>query len=166
LIIDSSVSTFDAEQTHVISSFYALWMARAQIRDQPGKDAVARGMLSARRRSKDEEERIEKAGFAFFRGATMPAHVVNGARAAMLVGRYLRQENRSATWGVVRASGGEFVVPDWPLVHAFIPIDPTLALVNHAINQTLDRDAVRLVNKQLRSASRRYFFARDLAASL
>jgi len=164
LIIDGNVSTFDAEQTHVISSFYALWMARAEIRDQPGKDAVLRGVLSARGRSKDEEERLEKAGLAFLRGATMPVHIVNGGRAAILVGRHLRQINPLATWGIVRASRGEFVVLDWPFVHAFIPINPTLALMNHAINQTLDRNAVRAVNKQLRSASRRYFFARDLAA--
>jgi len=167
LIIDGRVLTFDAEQTHDISSFYALWMARAEIRDQPGKDAVARGMMpSARRWSKDEEEGLEKARLAFFRGATMPAHVVNGPRATILVARHLRQTNPTAIWGVIRASGGEFVVPDWPFVHPFIPINPTLALVNHAINQTLDRDAVRIVNKQLRAASRCYFFARDLATSL
>jgi hypothetical protein len=79
------------------------------------------------------------------------------------VGRYLREVNASASWGIVRASGGEFVVPDWPM-HAFIPINPTLALANPAINQALDRDAVGVVNKQLRLASRRYFFARDFAA--
>src|SRR5260221_12360688 len=165
LIIDGHVLTFDAEQTHVISSFYALWMVRAKIRDQPGKDVVLPVIGPGRGRSKDEEERIEKAGFPFLRGTTFPAHVVNGLHAGVLVNRYLRQVNPSASWGVVRASGGEFVVPDWP-AHAFIPINPTLALANHAIaiDQTLDRDAVGVVNKQLRLASRRYFVGRDLAA--
>jgi hypothetical protein len=164
LIIDGRVLNFDAEQRHVISSFYALWMVRAEIRDPPGKDAILHGVLPARGAwSKDEEEGLEKAGLAFVRRTTIPAHVVNGARARVLVGRYLRQVNPSASWGVIRASGGEFVVPDWP-VQAFIPINPTLALANPAINQTLDRDAIGAVNKQLRMASRRYFFARDLAA--
>jgi hypothetical protein len=49
-------------------------------------------------------------------------------------------------------------------VHAFVPITPTIALANPAINQSIDRDGIGLVNKQLRLASRRYFFARDLSA--
>jgi hypothetical protein len=163
LIIDGRVLTFDREQTHVISSFYVLWMVRAKIRDQPGKDAVLRGVLPGRGWSKDEEEGLEKAGLAFQRGITIPARLVNGLHARVLVGRYLREVNPSASWDVVRASGGEFVVPDWP-VHAFIPINPTLALANHAINKTLDQDTVGVVNEQLRLASRRYFFARDFSA--
>jgi hypothetical protein len=164
LIIDGRVLAFDAEQTHVISSFYALWMARAEIRDQPRNDTILRGVLPGRTGwSRDEEEGLEKAGLAFFRGITMPAHIVNGMRAGVLVGRYLRRVNPSASWGIIRTSGGEFIVPDWPL-HAFIPINPALALANPALNQTLDRYAIGLVNKQLRMASRRYFFARDFTA--
>jgi hypothetical protein len=94
---------------------------------------------------------------------TFPARILNGLHVQTQVGRYLRQVNSTACWGVVRASGGEFVVPDWP-VHAFIPINPILALANPAINQTLNRESVGAVNKQLKSASRRYFFARDFAA--
>jgi hypothetical protein len=56
LIIDGRVLTFDGEQTHVISSFYVLWMVRTEIRDRPGKDAVLRGVLPGRGWSKDEEE--------------------------------------------------------------------------------------------------------------
>ena len=138
-------------------------MARAEIRDQPEQDAVLRGILHDRQWSKDEEEELEKAGFAFRRGTVIPARVVNGLRARVMVGRYLRRVNPTAHWGVVRASGGEFLVPDWP-VYAFIPINPTLALASPAFNQTLDRDAVALINDQLRSASRRYFFARDFVA--
>ena len=163
LIIDGRVSAFDAEQTHVISSFYVLWAVRAEIRDRPGKDAVVHGVLPGRERSKDEEEGLEKVGVAFQRGITIPARLVNGMRVRVLVDRYLHEVNFSASWGIVRASGGEFVVPDWP-VHAFIPINPTLAVANPAINQMLDRDTVELVNKQQRLASRRYFFARDFSA--
>jgi hypothetical protein len=66
LIIDGRVSTFDAEQMHIISSFYALWATRAEIRDQPGKGAVLHGVMPGRNTwSKDEEERLEKAGIDF-----------------------------------------------------------------------------------------------------
>lgn len=163
-IIDGRVSGFDAEQTHIISSFYALWVVRAEIRDQPGNDIDLKGVMPSRTAwSRDEEEGLEKARLAFVRGVTMPVHVVNGMRAGVLVGRYLRQINPSASWGIVRASGGEFVAPDWP-VHAFVPITQTIALANPAINQILDRDGIGLVNKQLRLASRRYFFARDFSS--
>jgi len=40
LILEGHVSSFGREQTHIISSFYVLWMARAEIRDQPQQDAV------------------------------------------------------------------------------------------------------------------------------
>jgi hypothetical protein len=160
--IDGRALTFDGKQTQVINLFYALWRARTEIRDNPGEDAALRGILPGRGWSKDEEEGLEEAGFVFQRGATIPARFMNGLDVQRQVDRYLI-ENPSASWGVVRASGGEFVVPDWPVL-AFIPINPTLALAASALNQTLDRDAVRLVNKQLRLGSRRYFFARDFTA--
>ena len=163
LIIDGQVLSFNKEQTHVISSFYVLWVARAEIRDRPEKDATVPGIWPSHARSKQQEEELEKAGYAFFRGNVLPARMINGVAIHVLIGRYLRQVNPTANWGIVQATSGEFIVPDWPL-HAFVPITPTLALANHPIDQRLDRDAVGLVNAQLRSASRRYFFARDFAA--
>jgi hypothetical protein len=163
LIIKGLVYDFDREQTHAISSFYVLWTVREETRNQPEQDGVLQGILSGCRWSTHEEEELEKVGFAFQRGNTVPARVVNGLRIRVQVGRYLRQINPTAHWGIVQASDGEFVVPNWP-VHAFVPINPALALANPARNQRLDRDAVQLVNEQLRAASRRYFFARDFAA--
>lgn len=162
LIIDGHVMSFDQEQTYVISSFFVLWRVRAELRERPTQNTVLQGVLPGRNRSKDEEERLEKAGLAFQRGITIPAHLVNGLHVRILVSRYLRQMNPTATWGIVRASGGEFVVPDWP-AYAFLPINPTLALANPAFNQILQRDTIGLVNAQMRSASQRYFIARDFA---
>jgi hypothetical protein len=164
LILDGQVLSFNEEQTRAISFFYALWLARAQIRDQPEKDAVLPGIWPDHARSKDQEEELEKEGIAFFRRNILLARMKNGVAVHVHIARHFRQINPTANWGIVHASNGEFVVPDWPLVYAFVPITPTLALVNHYINQRLDRGDVRLVNKQLRSASRRYFFARDFAA--
>ncbi|PSO19530.1 hypothetical protein C7G42_14870 [Bradyrhizobium sp. MOS003] len=162
-IVDGHVSTFDRELTHVISSFFALWVVRTEMREQPVEDAVLQGVLPGRAWSRDQEERLEKAGLGFQRGITIPARQANGIGLRIRVGRLLREINPSASWGVVRASGGEFVVPDRP-AYPFIPIEPTLALAHPAMNQTLDRIAVGLVNQQLRSASPHYYFARDLAA--
>jgi hypothetical protein len=164
LIIDGQVLSFNQEQTHVISSFYALWLARAQIRDRPEKDAIMPGIWPGHAISKDQEEGLEKAGYAFSRGNILPARMINGVAVHVLVARHLRRINPTANWGIVHASSGEFIVPDWPLDYSFVPITPTLALVNDSINQRLDRGAVGLVNEQLRSTSRRYFFARDFAA--
>jgi hypothetical protein len=161
-VIDSRVLTFDREQTYAISSFFVLWRVRAELRDRFGDDADLEGVLPGPAWSKDEEEGLEKVGFAFQRGTTIPARIMNGLRVRALVAQYLREINPSASWGVVRASGGEFVVPDWP-AHQFIPIHPTLALGNPAMNQTLDRDTVGIVNRQLRFAGQHYFFARDFA---
>ncbi|WP_166299602.1 hypothetical protein [Bradyrhizobium sp. 2S1] len=161
-IIDDQALGFDREQTHTISSFYALWLARSEIREQPGDGLLMHGLLPGVALSKEKEERLEKTGYAFARGLQIPNRVLNGLRIRALVMRYLR-ENRFAEWGVVHASSGEFLVPDWP-VYQFVPIKPTLALAKPAMNQTLDRNAVGLVNKQLRSVSRRYFFGKDLAA--
>jgi len=162
-ILEGSVSSFDVERTHIISSFYVLWMARAEIRHQPEGDIVLKGILPGRKWSKDDEEQLEKAGLAFFRGTALPGRIANGLRVQKQVRRYLRQVNPTACWGIVRASSGEFLVPDWP-VHAFIPISPILPLTNHTTNKTLNRESVAMVNDELKSSSRRYFFARDFAA--
>ena len=162
LIIGGQALSFGQEQTYIISSFYVLWMARAEIRHQPEEDVVLKGILPGRKWSKDDEEQLEKAGLAFLRRAAFPGRILNGMRVRRQVMRYLRQVNPTAHWGIVRALDGEFVAPDWP-VFGFVPINPTLALANPARNQLLDRNAVRKVNEQLRSASRRYFLQGILA---
>jgi hypothetical protein len=163
-IMDGQVSDFNQGQTDVISSFYALWMAREQIRTQPERDdIILRGILPGRPLSKDEEEKREKAGRLFLRGNTVPARVMNGVSVRAQVVRNLREIKPTACWGIVRALDGEFVVPDWP-AYAFVPIHPTLALTNPPIDRSINRDGVGVINNQLRLVSRRYFFARDFAA--
>ncbi|UGA42440.1 hypothetical protein HU230_0029670 [Bradyrhizobium quebecense] len=162
LIIAGDVLSLDQAQMHIINAFYALWMARAEIRVQPAQDFLLKGVVPGRAFTADEEESLEKVGYAFFRGSTVPSRIVNGMRVHFLVGRYLRQLKPTADWGIVRTSSAEFVVPDWP-VHGFLPVHPTLALVNPASNQTLTTASVSLVNRQLRAASRFYFFARDFS---
>jgi hypothetical protein len=53
-ILEGRVSNFDAERTHIISSFYVLWMARAEIRHQPEQDIVLKGIFPGRKWSKDD----------------------------------------------------------------------------------------------------------------
>jgi hypothetical protein len=164
LIIDGQVSRFSQEQTHIIGWFYALWLTRVQIRDRPEKDGVMPGIWPDHAFSKDQEERMEKTGYGFCRANLVPARLINGVALHIHAARRFRQI-KTINWCIVQASGGEFIVPDWPLDYVFVPITPTLAVANSAaINQRLDRSAVRLVNERLRSASRHYFFARDFAA--
>jgi hypothetical protein len=85
-ILESRVSSFGGEQTHIISCFYVLWMARAEIRDQPQQDAVLQGILPGREWSKDDEERLEKVGLAYLRGTTFPARMLNGLHVQTQVG--------------------------------------------------------------------------------
>jgi hypothetical protein len=162
-ILTERVSSFDAQQTHTISLFYALWMARSEIRFRPEQDKHVPAILHGGYHSKSKEEQLEKAGYTFFRGSTLPGRMMNGVRVRVQAMRYVRKINPTANWRIVRALSGEFLVPDWP-VYAFIPITPTLALVNGAFNQLLDRQAVGLVNVQLKSQSRLYFFARDFGS--
>jgi hypothetical protein len=161
LILTGQVKTLDRQKTHIVNLFYVLWMIREQIREQPGKDAVLAGVLPGDLWSRDEEEKLEKAGLAFTRGNVLPARVLNGINIRIQVGHYLR-EFPIAHRGIVHAANAEFIVPEWPKL-AFVPITPTLALLNSAVNQKLHSRAVGIVNEQLRQASRRYFFARDFA---
>jgi hypothetical protein len=160
-IIAGRVSNLNGEQRHIVSSFYALWLARVQIRERPEMDAVMPGIWLGQTFSKHQEEGLEKAGYAVPRGNVLPARIINGVALHVLVARHLRQIHPAAQWGIVQASSGEFLVPDSPLHHTFVPITPAIALASPAINQVLHRSAVGLMNAQLRSASRRYFFARD-----
>ncbi|MGJ4947262.1 hypothetical protein [Bradyrhizobium sp. HKCCYLS20291] len=164
LIVSGLIVSLNKERMHAISSFYALWVARTQLRDQPEKDLNMPGIWPDETRSKEQEEALEKAGYTFTRGNLLPARMVNGLAIRAWVMRHLRQVSPTAHWGIIYASGGEFIVPDCSLDHSFVPISPHIALANNASNQRLDNSAVRLVNEQLRSTSIRYFFARDFAA--
>src|ERR1700721_1953059 len=110
LIIHGQLLSFNEEQKHVVSSFYALWIARAQIREQPEKDAIMPGVWPGRARSKHQEEELEKAGLVFARGNVIPARMINGVAIHIHVARHLRQINPTAQWGIVWASSGEFIV--------------------------------------------------------
>jgi hypothetical protein len=162
-ILDGLSGKLDLAQNHVVSAFYALWMARVEIRRRSQPDIDLKGIMSSRRRSKDQEEQLEKVGIGFHRGSIVPSRLINGMHVRIMVGRFLRQIAPTADWGILRASEGDFLVPDWPL-HAYVPISPTIALANPAANQNLNGSKVSLVNDQLRRASRRYLFARDLDA--
>jgi hypothetical protein len=61
-ILEGRVSSFGREQTHIISCFYGLWMARAEIRDEP-QDAITAGafclVAKCQRTTKSDLRRVE-----------------------------------------------------------------------------------------------------------
>ncbi|WP_415218240.1 hypothetical protein [Rhodopseudomonas sp.] len=162
LIVSGSAPELGSEQLHAINLFQALWIARSELRESPKASVTMVGILPGRSWSKDEEEGLEKNGYAFSRGAMIPAHVFNGIGVRALTMRAARRL-RSAQWGIVESTDGEFIVPDWPSTNC-LPIAPKVMLASPASHQQIGREVVAQVNGQIRQLSRRYYFARDFNA--
>lgn len=162
LIISGSVRELSREQLHAINLFQAIWIARSELRESPRASVTMAGILPGRSLSKDEEESLEKNGYAFSRGAEIPAHVFNGVGVRALTMRAARRL-KSEQWGIVESADGEFIVPGWPLTN-YLPIAPNVVLASPAENQRIGREGVAQINWQIRQLSRCYFFARDFNA--
>jgi hypothetical protein len=114
--------------------------------------------------SPEQQENLESNGYMFARRhGAMPTRQLNGAVVEMRTGFYVEELAKSVTrWGIIRAQGGEFIVPDVPW-HGVIPLTPELVLVWNAPDGMITEQNLAQVNAAMRSASEIYYFARDLA---
>jgi hypothetical protein len=154
------------DQDHItVNHFYSLWKWRAERRNLPAQEIQVK-MVTGVARPKDEEEMLEKAGIIFVReGGTLLMRQLNGAKLSLLIHRHAQDDLAGIQWGIIRAQEGEFVVPDAPF-HAIVPLTPALCLVANSPSGTITRQNLADINHSIKSTSRDYYFARELAACL
>jgi hypothetical protein len=160
-IIDGRADTIAPEQKPAINSMFALWFMRVRYRELDAQEVRLFG-IAGDDLTKAQEENLEKGGYLFTRkGGKMPARQLNGVQLQMRADLYARDLAALATWGVIHAQSGEFIVPDVPL-HTIIPLSPKLALIGSAPDGIILEQNVAEINSAIKAGSREYYFARDL----
>jgi hypothetical protein len=161
-IIDGTMLEIGTIEKDIVDRFYALWHIRSRQRSLPAVEIQAKG-LTGSKLMRDQEENLEKNGYTFAReGGKLLAHHINGIQIRMKVGKYAHEFLATSQWGVIQAQKGEFIVPDVPN-HFIIPISPTLCLMNPTPNGIIIEQNVAEINRSVRAASQRYYFAHDLS---
>jgi hypothetical protein len=162
-ILEGRALADSPEAKTAMDRFYALWYMRSRLREiesQEVKLNVAPGIDY----TKEQEENLEKNGYAFVRKAGgIPARQLNGIELEMRTNHFaLDLATKASRWGVISTQSGEFIVPDVPS-HGVIPLRPGLALVQSAPDGTITEKNLAEINLAMRSLSEGYFFARDLS---
>jgi hypothetical protein len=150
---------FSAKEQHDIRLFLALWHFRAHF--APPAELKLRGVLDGNAYTKEQEEKLEKSGYSFFReDGTVPPQQIAGPVMRVRMGQFLRV-NKDLNWGIVQSENDEFLVPDIPS-YGVIPVLPTLCLYPNTQNAFVSDTTVAHLNGRALRGSDRYVFANDL----
>jgi hypothetical protein len=157
-----------AGQSHVegrdcttAAKFFALWFWRHGSNQNAPPDHAINGVVDESL-SKDQQEAVEKKWGAFLLpGSRLPGRMVSGWLIQTRINDIvLRLEN--SRWGIVRATGGEFIVPDTFAGRAILPVSPTLCLACGIRDMTISDVDLSKINSLARQSAKRYLFARDI----
>lgn len=164
LIITGILIKINDFEKDIINKFFALWNCRFHWNEQKIEDHKIVGALGlARNYSKDELEFFEKNGICGIRpDMTIPARHTNSGSILSNINQIL-PDLEDSEWGILKAMGGEFLVPDRCTNGRYIPISPTICLLAHSGNDLIDIDEVGYINKKAIESSKYYFFAKDLS---
>ncbi|VAW84841.1 hypothetical protein MNBD_GAMMA18-924 [hydrothermal vent metagenome] len=146
-------------RNEVVTQFYSLWCAKSYISrfssNEPVHLPIEGDLLS-----KYEEEKIESMNMAFLRtNGEMPARFINGGQAQL---RYMHYCDlyRETTWGLVRAKGIEYLVPDNFSKALVVPITPKLAFIGGCRDGVAARGDILKVNEMAKASATSYLFCR------
>lgn len=158
---DSELADKDHE---TITYFYWLWFHRSRVVAANIEDIPLKGVTGGSY-SKDDEEKLEKAGVSFIR----KDGVIPGRN---MVGLRLQRDIDSGAmswsgrkWGVVIAQGREFLHPDAPH-HNILPVTPKLAFALDSQTGYISEQNLDEINRAMVQHAYRYFFARDLNCTI
>jgi hypothetical protein len=149
-----------AEEDHVkLTQFWFLWKFRAGLKENPMEDVKVPG-VPALVLTKDAHERFElNRVLTVGLNGKISGRSMAGIQMQAKIAAASREKFR---WGVVRASGGEFAVPDTFQNLMVLPVTPDIcAAVNHP-DGTIPQAEVSLVNQGAVGLASRYVFARNL----
>lgn len=92
---------------------------------------------------------------------TFAGRFMAGIGISMGLGRE-RQKMQNASWGILTAQGGEFIVPDNFAAYGFMPVSPNICLAARLPDQTIGIESISVINGLAIHGSQRYYFAREL----
>lgn len=157
-ILRNAIS-IEPPDNRVISRFYWLCRLRAEARRFPSPDAKMKGVLPGGKLTKNEEEMLEKNGYIFTRGTTVPGRHMASIRIQVLLDRLCAPDT---TWALVYSRNIEFVVPDDFGQIGIVPLSPNRCLVANVEGGEISADNAIEINHTAIDKSSTYYFAQDL----
>ncbi|MHB1677819.1 MAG: hypothetical protein ACYCSS_09825 [Sulfuriferula sp.] len=108
--------------------------------------------------TQNQEETLEKNGYIFARGTTMPSRHMVSIRIQVLLDRVCAPET---TWAVVYSRAIEFIAPDSFCEIGIIPVSPNWCFVANQVGGEISSDNAIEINRLAIDKSSKYYFARD-----
>ncbi|SDN03888.1 hypothetical protein [Vreelandella arcis] len=109
---------------------------------------------------KNEEEILEKDGYSFARGETMPGRHLASIRIQVLMDRLCAPET---TWAAVYSRDIEFIAPDSFFEIGIVPLSPSCCLVANQEGGEVSSNNAITINRKAIEQSSKYYFARDFS---
>jgi hypothetical protein len=124
---------------------------------RPPEDVTLVGIESAVL-SKDREEILEKKGYSFARGNTVPGRF-GASISAIRAYDMAMQALKWTRWGVLRTSAVPgFLCPDRPNNELYIPVSPKIAFIAGHVDRELGAETVSELNRSAVNQALEYTF--------
>lgn len=151
------------EEEDVVTDMYILWNCRWHWNKNPIADSKVQGVSDVSRRlSKDEQERLEKAGIGVIRpDLTISGRNLTGVKIQLSFFDE-KEHMRGCHWAILNCRGATFVVPDNASDRAILPITPNICLVNGQGYQFASERKVLEINAWAMRTSGKYYFSKSL----
>jgi len=78
----------------------------------------------------------------------------------------LRKQMNDARWGIIKASEGQFIVPDNFSNARILPLSPTICFLSQSDDAVISNKKVAYINRLAVESSYEYYFANDLSKCL
>lgn len=129
-----------------VTSYVVIWQLRSDLARTPPSDVTLVGIDSSGL-DKDREEILEKKGYVFARGSTVPGRF--GAHVQTMRAYDMATHTLAGTrWGILAARGeAAFLCPSSPKGQLYVPLSPTRALVAGCNDRHADAAEVTAINR-------------------
>ncbi len=158
-ILNGGIShSLGSTEDRIVSQFYSLCRLRAEARQASPQDVQMKGVLPGSELTKNQEEILEKNGYIFARGTTMPSRHFVSIRIQILLDKVCAPDT---TWAVVYSREIEFLAPDSFREIGIVPLSPNYCLVSNQSSGEISPDNAIEINRMAVGQSSKYYFARD-----
>ncbi|MBB5393044.1 MULTISPECIES: hypothetical protein [unclassified Herbaspirillum] len=161
-IVAGAIVTLDTEMNAAVTDMYLLWTLRHERFVSPLPDVKLSMVQPERELSVDTQEILEANGYIFaLPDNTIPSRFMTGVRFVIDMDRE-RQRMAGKTWGIVKSTEAEFLVPDNFSAYSILPLSPMITLMEGHPDQHIDFKLVADINGQAVHGCHHYYFARNI----
>lgn len=163
-VVSGTNKTISDIECSIVTNMFVLWNIRAHRKENPIKDQRIEGLLDvANQFSKDDQEKLEKNDI----GVIKPNHnisgrAISGVKIQLDLFR-LQKQMRGVKWGILRATKGQFIVPDNFSNARILPLSASICFSSQSVDNVIAETEVREINKLAIASSKDYYFANDLS---